>query len=112
MGKIRVKTFGDEELEKKESKKAQARAEAKKQAEAAKKAAEERTTAAEPKKASSDVIASEAKQSSEGEIAASPSAPRNDEVKKQKKEKYYLNGIEKLTTQIQLFISFLKNKQK
>ena len=88
MGKIRVKTFGDEELEKKESKKAQARAEAKKQAEAAKKAAEERTTAAEPKKASSDVIASEAKQSSEGEIAASPSAPRNDEVKKQKKEKF------------------------
>ena len=36
MGKIRVKSFGDEELEKKDSKKALARAEAKKAAEAAK----------------------------------------------------------------------------
>ncbi len=81
MGKIRVKTIGDEEVEKKDLKKAQARAEAKK----AKEAAEARKTAADgatadTKTQSEEVIAEKA-QSEESHVEKGES-----EVKKNKKE--------------------------
>lgn len=75
MGKIRIKTIGDEEQEKVDAKKAAARAEAKKAKEAA---------AARQKAADSGAIESEAKQSPDNEIATSK-APRNDEKKEVKK---------------------------
>ena len=83
MGKIRVKTFGDEELEKKDNKKAQARAEAKKQAEAAKKAAEERAV--------SEVVESEKKKPTSNAVAVESiekAEPEKKETKKAKKEKF------------------------
>ncbi len=78
MGKIRVKTFGDEEQEKKDQKKTQARAEAKK-VEAAKKQAGS-------SEKSANVIASNS-EAIPNEIATSPTAPRNDEKETPKKEK-------------------------
>ncbi len=79
MGKIRVKTIGDEEIEKKDLKKTQARSVAKK----AREEAEARRAA------ESDVIAIRqlTEKQSQDEIATSPSAPRNDEKKETKKNK-------------------------
>ena len=81
MGKIRVKTFGDEELEKKQDKKAQARAEAKKAAEAAKKAAAEKQASEAPTKATETPSPAVEK----SEIKAEP---EKKEAKKAKKEKF------------------------
>jgi len=86
MGKIRVKTIGDEEVEQKQQEEARRKAEAKR-------------AAMQKKVETKDVIASEispkadeAKQSqtNENEIASSPAAPdpRNDTERKQKKEKF------------------------
>ena len=76
MGKIRVKTFGDEELEKKQDKKAQARADAKKAAEAAKKAAAEKQQASEgPRGAAEERSAADETQSPAVEKAETKAEP-------------------------------------
>jgi large subunit ribosomal protein L1 len=75
MGKIRVKTIGDEDQEKKESKKALARAEAKKAAEAAKKAAGERAAAAD-----------DIKKETTKDISSAENASEIKEVKVEKKK--------------------------
>lgn len=69
MGKVRIKTFGDEELEKKDAKKAAARAEAKKAKEAA---------AARQKATTSDTTVSEAEPVSAESPAEATEAPKQE----------------------------------
>ena len=94
MGKIRVKTFGDEEAEKKDNKKAQARAEAKKAAEAAKKAAEERKAATESQSPAVENVETKAepekKTSAKGRSASGGKKAKFDTKKKQKHSAAYL----------------------
>jgi large subunit ribosomal protein L1 len=89
MGKIRVKTFGDEEVEKKDQKKALARAEAKKAKEAAEarhKAAEEETKPAE--KASENTSSPEAKPEVEKKEPKKPMVIKSKGPKQKHSEKY------------------------
>ena len=84
MGKIRVKTIGDEEVEKKDLKKAQARAEAKKAREEA-----EARHAAEPESnsAKATLVENKDKKEATSEVAEQKTAeePQKEETKKDKK---------------------------
>ena len=91
MGKIRVKTFGDEEVEKKDQKKALARAEAKKAKEAAaarQKAAEEETKPAEKPSKETAAPKAEAKPEVEKKEPKKPMVIKSKTVKQARSDKY------------------------
>jgi len=85
MGKIRIKTIGDEELEKVDAKKAQARAEAKK----AREEAESRRAEAEGAKENENVKASEEKAEAQTEVKAEEKQEEKPEKEAKKDKKEY-----------------------
>jgi len=104
MGKIRVKTIGDEELEKKDLKKAQARAEAKKAREEAKKRSDAEAGKTEEKK--------EEKQEVKTETAQEEAPKAEKEAKKDKKNYKKASPKKTKSTSYQSVESLLdKNKK-